>query len=424
MILFKILKNISKGVLILLPTVLCAQTVNTGELTITSGTQFSTVSDLDNKAGASFINDGEAFIYAHFNNNGTVDFTNGEQGLTRFEGTAVQQLSGGNISYFYNVLFDNSSSDTASFEQSSDISIANEANFEEGIVQNDGFGGLIIFEDDATHTGAYDGSHVDGQVEKNGDDSFNYPIGDKQLYRYAAISAPDNIGAIFTGKYFFENPVGKTINGTRPTASTAGVITLLDTSEFWTITRDLGASEVLLTLSYDEESTTPSAIVATPQTDIHIVRWDEIEELWVDEGGIVDENDKSITTVVGVENYGIFTLGRINEEIIFPGDVVIYNGVTPNDDGKNDYFFIDNIEKLANNSVEIFNRWGVKVFETSDYDTKGNVFKGYSDGRLTVLGDKKLPTGTYFYVIKYDYTKNGTTDRVKKAGYLYLTTEK
>jgi gliding motility-associated-like protein len=401
---------------------LTAQTVNTGELYVTPNTQFSTVGDFNNTSTASFINDGEAFIYANFNNEGVVDFTTTD-GYTRFQGSAVQQLSGGSISYFYDVLFDNVSSPTGSFELSSEISIDNEANFNEGIVKNDDFGGLVIFEDNANHTGVFDESHVDGLVQKNGDDSFIYPIGDKQLFRYAAISAPDNLTDTFTAQYYFENPIGTTVNGETPTASVAGVISLLDNAEFWTVTNDTGISDVLLTLTWEEFSTTPQAIAADPQTAIHIVRWDEAEQLWVDEGGLVDPVNKTVTTPLRLDNYGIFTLGRVKEDLILPGNVVVYNGVTPNGDGVNDYFLVDNIQNLANNNLQVFNRWGVKVFETNNYDSAGNVFDGYSEGRLTISGNDQLPTGTYYYVLSYDFTDNDSTQRVKKAGYLYITTE-
>jgi gliding motility-associated-like protein len=402
---------------------LIAQTANTGEMVVTPGTQFSTVGDFNNTNTASFINDGEAFIYAHFNNEGVVDFTSTEQGYTRFQGNAVQQFSGESISYFYDILFDNTSSMTASFELSSEISVANEANFNEGIVKNDDFGGLIIFEDDADHTGVFDESHVDGVVKKNGDDSFIYPIGDAQLFRHAAISAPDDITDTFTAKYYFENPIGNIVDGETPTSSVAGVITLIDMAEFWTVTNDAGSSDVLLTLSWDESTTTPLAIAAEPQTAIHIVRWDEAQQLWVDEGGLVDAANKTVSTPLQLDHYGIFTLGRVNEKIILPGDVVIYNGVTTNGDGINDYFFIDGIQNLANNNVQVFNRWGVKVFETNNYDSAGNVFAGFSEGRLTVAGDNKLPTGTYYYILSYDFSGNGPTERIKKASYLYLTAE-
>ncbi|GAA0739277.1 gliding motility-associated C-terminal domain-containing protein [Gaetbulibacter jejuensis] len=404
---------------VLLPVVSIAQTVNTGQLYVSPNTQFSTVGAFNNTPSGSFVNDGEAFIYNHFNNDGMVDFTQGEEGYTRFEGEAIQELTGGNISYFYDVLFNNDASNTASFELSSEISIDNEANFNQGIVKNDDFGGLVIFENNAYHTNTYNGSHVDGLVQKNGDTEFQYPIGDAQYFRYAAISAPDNTGSIFTGKYFFENP-----DTNYPLANHTGVIELIDNQEYWTVTRDAGSSTVMLTLSWDEDTTTPQAIVAQPETAIHIVRWDENQQLWVDEGGVVDVDNKTVTTPVALEDYGVFTLARVKEELILPGDVVIYNGVSPNGNGENDYFFIDNIQQLANNRVEIYNRWGIKVFETTDYDTSGNVFNGYSDGRLTVNRDNMLPTGTYFYILTYDYEpSSGQSQRVKKSGYLYLNVD-
>lgn len=401
----------------LVPGLLLAQTVNTGDLYVLQGTQFSTVADFNNTATGTFINDGEAFIYAHFNNDGVVDFDT--QGLTRFQGTAVQQLTGGNISYFYNVLFDNDASTTASFELSSEVSIANEAEFNEGIVKNDDFGGLVIFEDNSDHSGVFDGSHVDGHVQKIGDDSFEYPIGDRQLFRYAAISAADNLTDTFTAKYFFENAIGQTLSGETPTATTAEGITVFDNAEFWTITNDSGNSDVILTLSWDE-TTTPEELVADPQTALRVIRWDENEQQWVDEGGIVDTENKTVTTPTNLNSYGIFTLGRIEDEETPMDNVEIYNVVTPNDDDRNDYFYIEGIENLTNNTMQIFNRWGVKVFETDDYDTYGNVFRGFSEGRVTIDKGEQLPTGTYFYILSYDRVVDGTVKPLQLSGYLYL----
>lgn len=390
------------------------QTVNVGELYVTEGAQLSTVGNFDNKGTGTFMNDGEAFFYANFNNEGTIDHI-GEVGYTRFQGQSVQQLSGGATSYFYDVLFDNDASNTESFQLSNEISIAGEANFDEGIIKNDDFGGLVIFEDNAVHTGVFDRSHVDGFVQKDGDESFTYPIGDGGFYRFASISAPDDLGDVFTSKYYLENT-----NDNYPVANRTGILEVIDGAEHWTLTRDGGNSDVLLTLSW-ESTTTPEAIYAEPQAGaIRVVRWDENSQLWVDEGGAVDVANKTVTTSLALEEYGVFTLGRIIPGIILPGDVVVYNGITPDGDGSNDYFIIDNIQNLANNTVEVYNRWGVKVFETSNYDSNGNVFRGYSDGRVTINRDEKLPTGTYFYILNYDYTAANVTERIKQAGYLYL----
>ncbi len=98
--------------------------------------------------------------------------------------------------------------------------------------------------------------------------------------------------------------------------------------------------------------------------------------------------------------------------------LVIYNAVSPNGDGVNDYFFLDGIDACPNNKVEIYNRWGVRVYETSSYDSNGNVFRGVSEGRVSVNKNEKLPTGTYFYILSFLDETGGTT--TKKAGYLYI----
>ena len=73
--------------------------------------------------------------------------------------------------------------------------------------------------------------------------------------------------------------------------------------------------------------------------------------------------------------------------------VIVYNGFTPNGDGLNDFWIIDNIEKFPNNKVYIFNRWGNKIFQTTEYNNTNNVWDGKLNGQL-------VPSGTYFYVIE------------------------
>ena len=101
--------------------------------------------------------------------------------------------------------------------------------------------------------------------------------------------------------------------------------------------------------------------------------------------------------------------------------IKIWNAVSPNGDAKNDVFYLEGIDCYPNNSVEVYNRWGVKVFETSGYDNINKVFKGYSDGRSTISKNELLPTGTYFYILKYEYNLYGNNQQnIEKSGYLYI----
>ena len=96
----------------------------------------------------------------------------------------------------------------------------------------------------------------------------------------------------------------------------------------------------------------------------------------------------------------------------------VYNAITPNESvGINDYFHINNIECYPNNNVEIYDRWGVLVYKTRQYDNNLNKFNGVSQGRATNRKSSGLPTGTYFYVIDY-ISKNGNSEN--ETGYLYI----
>ena len=105
-------------------------------------------------------------------------------------------------------------------------------------------------------------------------------------------------------------------------------------------------------------------------------------------------------------------------------DPIIPNAFSPNGDLLNDVFVINNLESFncyPTNKIEIFNRWGVLVYDTQQYDNTSRVFKGYSEGRATLSKSEQLPTGTYFYILEYFDARDGRNVTVKKQGYLYLT---
>ncbi|TDO95638.1 gliding motility-associated C-terminal domain-containing protein [Flavobacterium sp. 245] len=106
-------------------------------------------------------------------------------------------------------------------------------------------------------------------------------------------------------------------------------------------------------------------------------------------------------------------------------NILVHNAFSPNGDGINDVFVIDGIGDLTcypGNTVEIYNRWGILVFETTDYNNSTNAFDGTSRGRTTVNKSEGLPTGTYFYIVTYkSLDGNNVIQYNKKDGYLYLS---
>lgn len=91
----------------------------------------------------------------------------------------------------------------------------------------------------------------------------------------------------------------------------------------------------------------------------------------------------------------------------------IYNYISANNDGVNDNFFIDGLRDIfLNFKVEIYNRWGVKIWEgnnqTDNWD--GTASRGLR------IGGNDVPDGTYYYILYLndeDYPE-------PMAGFLYL----
>jgi gliding motility-associated-like protein len=80
---------------------------------------------------------------------------------------------------------------------------------------------------------------------------------------------------------------------------------------------------------------------------------------------------------------------------------------TPDGDGKNDFFVIKGIEGRIV-KITVFNRWGNKVYENEAYD---NTWEGMPNVSGLIIGNNKLPQGTYYYIVEFedgvDETING-----------------
>jgi gliding motility-associated-like protein len=76
-------------------------------------------------------------------------------------------------------------------------------------------------------------------------------------------------------------------------------------------------------------------------------------------------------------------------EIIIPiKPIRVPNVFTPNGDGINDLFFVENLEDYPNTYLQVFNRWGTLVYSTNNYNNNWN-------------GDGNSP-GIYYYFLKLE----------------------
>ena len=94
----------------------------------------------------------------------------------------------------------------------------------------------------------------------------------------------------------------------------------------------------------------------------------------------------------------------VNISVACVDSVTVYNGISPNGDGYNDYLTIANIESFPNNSLYVYNRWGNLVFQTKSYSNvdANKRFNGQWEG-------SDLIDGTYFYVLRF-VNRQGTEE--------------
>ncbi len=93
--------------------------------------------------------------------------------------------------------------------------------------------------------------------------------------------------------------------------------------------------------------------------------------------------------------------------ISITNELKIPNAISPNQDGKNETFFIQGLESLGTVSLEIFNRWGGMIFESTDYQ---NDWAGRN------MNGAQMPDDTYYYVLK-------ASDGFEQAGFIIVKTK-
>lgn len=82
---------------------------------------------------------------------------------------------------------------------------------------------------------------------------------------------------------------------------------------------------------------------------------------------------------------------------IIVNDLLLPNMITPNMDGKNDFFIIEGLQTMGKTTLTVFNRWGILVYSDSEYS---------NDWDGTDLNGNPLPTDTYFYILQPEKSYN------------------
>lgn len=120
--------------------------------------------------------------------------------------------------------------------------------------------------------------------------------------------------------------------------------------------------------------------------------WDNLEDASQSSMDIVEVSPQEETTyeVLGINQYGCESMAEVTVSVIDNFNLVPTNLITPDGNGQNDFWFIENIDRYPSCEVLIYDAYGKLVLSQPNYQ---NDFNG------TLTTGEKLPEGTYYYVI-------------------------
>lgn len=258
------------------------------------------------------------------------------------------------------------------------------------------------------YTSENDLRKIDGYSALTNKQNFTFPIGYGNRLRPLTLNSSQNISNAKSA-YYFEDPNNPLNFSTSfNTNSLADILIAVSTFEFWDLETS-ASSEVVL--SWDSLSSLPSFV--DDINNLRVVGWNIQNNLWENLGGLNitgDLNAGKITSDIFLANkYSVITFGSsLSVDNIDLGNYLL----TPNNDGDNDFLYLDAIALSPNNTLNIYNRWGRLVYSKDGYD---NTFGGFANVKSVVNKSKILPDGVYFYIIDLKDIKK------THQGYLYIS---
>jgi gliding motility-associated-like protein len=260
-----------------------------------------------------------------------------------------------------------------------DLTVVGSLTLTDGIIiaQN---GSKVHFSSAAVISGGSDDSHINAPVYQQGTGTKLFPVGNGTTYLPVAIegiTTNSEIGITLT-----ELQTGETLN----VGSSLGDIS---DKRYWAVdlaSGSLTGTKITLPVEGDE------GLDALKNNEFVVAFSENTSGDFVSIGRSLNSTAALIQNEQSLAE-GLVTLAVPSEN----QSIVVFNAISPNpNDEINDYIHIDNL--LETDVVSIYNRWGDMVFEMKQYNND-DVAKRFN-GQSNVGGEKDLPVGNYFYVIR------------------------
>ena len=330
-------------------------------------------------------NDGDILVSGAWINSGTYD---AGAGLINFNSTIAQVINHNDQSMGKLTV-----SGGGEKQFLANITVQTELQLQNGILVS-GNGAKIILSEGAVVSGGNNTSYVKGSVQHRGKGTWLFPIGSGSAYLPVEIAGVTDAAA--TGTLTLHELTG----GQKLTGED---VTSLSSRRYWELVMTggkLNSGKIKLPLAGEENLTGDAELLVVAASDQASGSYRSLGKSEVagtlTSGSVTSEQSPAFT---------FFTVATISGE----QDIEVFNGISPDANGKNDFMRISNIESYPQNTVMIFNRWGDRVFEQSGYDNNLKSFRGESN-----ITNSKLPAGVYFYSVDL---KNSTP---KRTGYVVI----
>jgi gliding motility-associated-like protein len=249
---------------------------------------------------------------------------------------------------------------------------------------------------DAFYSGDSDFSKIEGYASAINQQNFTFPVGDVAQLRPLVLNS-NGTNILAKCAYFYEDPNSPSTFPGFNTSIKPRTILGISTSEFWRLE---GSVPSRVTLNWNPRSNL-AALTADVNT-ITIMGWSKTANQWVSLGRESFAGDLTqgiVSSAVFIpDEYEVLTFGSADE----PEEFLTLDNylISPNGDGINDVLIIPELDQSPNNTLEIYDRMGLKVFEMINYRDE---FAGISNVDNFVLRREiGLPEGLYYYIISMD----------------------
>ena len=191
-----------------------AQFVNNTDFYVSEGAIVSFNTDVVNEG--KLTNHGKVHFQKNVDNLGTMN----SPGVTVFDGNGVQSIKSEKGLSFNQLQLDND------VRLETPVRIDGSVAFRRGVIESSGVNPLV-FTDGATHSGASDFSHVRGTVKREGNEAFEFPLGDGTNFRAFTV-ARNSESQMLTASYLYKSPLN--ISG-----EVSENVETLNVNEYWSL---------------------------------------------------------------------------------------------------------------------------------------------------------------------------------------------